>query len=271
MKHKASGFYLNRLLNIKSLLLLSVFYWPFIPSFAAVSSEDVHNIVDICTNLHRIKKDYVLVGMNIRFEDPAKDLQETVKKVDSEFASLLAGAHLGSALTSRVESAKKKWEAIKAIVTAPPQRELMVDLHKSIKELTDICLKITKEVVDESHIEGEIYVAEAGEMRMETQRVAAMYMMRAWGIELENYTAELRHILEEFEGFYHHMKKADERFITKEAKVLLDEIEKDFLVFEKMAEKDNGRFVPSLARRSAKKLLKKIEKLTQIVVEKVEK
>ncbi len=240
-------------------------------TYAVATAQDVHDIVDICVNLHRIQKDYALIGMGVKYDDPKKDLEETILKVDQEFSRLIDDHHLAKNEEEQVVLIQERWKKIKALVQEPPSQEGLVKLHKDIENLTDLCLKTAKLLEESTGIEGEEYVVLSSELGMEVQRLAALYMMRAWDVEYEDYFDEVRHVLDEFEGFYQDLNKADERFVSAKVKGDLTVIEKEFLVFEQMTESTSGRFVPSLAQRKANSLLTKINVATESIIKSVEK
>ena len=153
-----------------------------------------------------------------------------------------------------------------------PTQEGMVALHKAVEDLTALCLQAVSNIEKDANIPGEIHVVESSELGMEVQRLAAIYMMRAWQIEYDgDYIAEAEYILEEFRKFYGNLKAADERFVSKSEKTKLADIEKDFVVFEKMTISNTGRFVPTLAQRTATKLFDQINAVTAAIRQNVEK
>lgn len=257
---------------LKAVILMFVVGWlPLQAAHASASIKDVHNMVDICANLHRVQKDYALVGMGVRYDNPAEDLKKVIAKIDQEFHEIIDDHHLSKELEAESQALFDEWKKIRVIAESAPTQDNMLKLHKAVEALTDKCLEAVKHLEEDLNLEGERYVVESVEMGMEVQRLAALYLIRAWDIKLENYFEEVKHVLEEFESFFHDLEKAPERFVTKETKAKIVIIEKEFLVFERMAESKSGRFVPSLAQRSAKKLLTKIDLVTQSIIERVEK
>jgi len=227
--------------------------------YAAASVEDVHNIADICTNVQTVLKDYSLVGMGVKYDDPAKHLKKTIEKIDAEFQALKKGHHLGLKIDAMVIEKEKTWIKIKKIALAKPDREKVLELHHIIEDFDKECWAIAELIAAETHIEGEHYVIVAAELGMEVQRLAALYMMRAWDVPNPKYFEEVRTILEEFEAYYHELvEKAYPNYVSDATKVKLDKIEKSFLVFERMAESKSGRFVPALGQRSATRLVTQI-------------
>lgn len=238
---------------------------------ASASVIDVHNIADICTSVQTVMKDYSLVGMGVKYGDPATHLKNTIAKIDKDFANLKEKQHLGAVIDALVVENEKSWKKIKAIVVAPPQRESVLELHKSIEDLDKKCWEIAELIAEATHIEGEHYVIVASELGMEVQRLAALYMMRAWDVPNPHYYEEVASVFEEFEKFYHELEKeAYPKYVDDKTKAKLDDIERAFAVFKYMAASKSGRFVPTLGQRSSKKLAISTDEVIKALIAKIE-
>lgn len=263
----------NRLCSYRSkiMTLLVFLLCIHIRANASASVIDVHNIADICTSVQTVLKDYTLVGMGVKYDDPEKHLLETVKKIDSEFLALKEGHHLGTKIDALVTEKEKTWKRIRTIVMAKPERNLVLDLHKKIDKFDKECWEIAELIAEDTHIEGEHYVIVAAELGMEVQRLAALYMMRTWDVPNDDYFAEVKSILEEFKSFYSELTtKAYPKYVNDKTKEKLGKVEKSFLVFERMAESKSGRFVPALGQRSATRLMIQIDSVIKDVIWAVE-
>ncbi|WP_353410857.1 hypothetical protein [Pseudoteredinibacter isoporae] len=241
-------------------------------AFASASVVDVHNIAEICTSVQTVLKDYALVGMGVKYDDPEGHLKTTIEKIDKDFAALKEGHHLGPKIDALVIEKEKTWKKIREIVVAEPRQDVVMDLHIAIEKFDKECWEIAEMIALETHVEGEHYVIVASELGMEVQRLAALYMMRAWDVSNPHYFEEVETILEEFEKYYHELaEQAYPKYIGDATKAKLDKIEKSFLVFEHMAASKSGRFVPALGQRSATRLIVQINDVINDVITAVEK
>ncbi len=241
-------------------------------TFASASVADVHNIAEICTSVQTVLKDYALVGMGVQYDDPAEHLKKTVEKIDQDFEALKKDHHLSPEVDALVIEKEKTWKKIREVVVAKPRQDAVLDLHIIIEKFDKECWEIAELIAKETHIEGEHYVIVASELGMEVQRLAALYMMRAWDVSNPNYFEEVETILEEFESYYHELtEKAYPKYIGDATKTKLDKIEKSFLVFEHMAASKSGRFVPALGQRSATRLIVQIDDVIKDVIAAIEK
>ncbi|MCI5159189.1 MAG: hypothetical protein D3906_12315, partial [Candidatus Electrothrix sp. AUS1_2] len=96
---------------------------------------------------------------------------------------------------------------------------------------------------------------------MESQRLAAEYLTKAWGVEDAQYVEEVQHMIEEIESIFKDLMKEDEKFVSKEIKDMLKDLEKDFVSFGVMASSTSGRFMPSAAEKMASKIFDKLEEI----------
>lgn len=235
--------------------------------YASASVTDVHNIAEICTSVQTVLKDYSLVGMGAKYGDPAAHLKETVAKIDKDFSDLKKDHHLGGSIDALVIKNEKLWKKIRAVLITAPNQSAVLKLHQDIEMLDEECWKIAELIAEETHIEGEHYVIVASELGMEVQRLAALYMMRAWDVSNDHYFEEVEAIFQEFEKYYHELEqKAYPKYIDDKTKAKLDKIEKAFSVFKYMAASKTGRFVPSLGQRSARKLNTDINDVTKSII-----
>lgn len=238
-----------------------------IRAYASASVVDVHNIADICTKVQTVLKDYTLVGMGVKYDAPAKHLESTIEKIDSEFSALKKGNHLGPKINALVVKKEKTWGEIRKIALATPNRNEVLQLHKTIDKFDNECWEIAELIANETHVEGEHYVIVAAELGMEAQRLAALYMMRAWDVPNPEYFQEVATILEEFKAYHRELtEQAYPKYVTNSTKSKLDKIEKSFLVFEYMAESKSGRFVPALGQRSATRLINQINNVIKDII-----
>jgi predicted RNA-binding protein with EMAP domain len=113
-----------------------------------------------------------------------------------------------------------------------------------------------------------VLVAELG---MESQRLAALYLMKAWGVADSNYEEEVKEVVDQTEKIYKDLlEEKDEKLVSQEIKEKLKKVEQEFISFSVMATRKSGRFMPSAAEKMASKIfeeLKNILDMEQTLVE----
>ncbi|WP_446008332.1 hypothetical protein [Candidatus Electrothrix sp.] len=227
---------------------------------ATASAKDVHDMADICMQANRILKDYTLIGMGVDYHDPAKDLKENLEDMDKEINDL-KGHKLNDKLSSEIVDIENFWYEIKPEFKKKPDKTKMHDLRVMVEKFTTRCEEVAENISEETGIKGEHDVVLVAELGMESQRLAALYLMKAWGVADSDYETELKQVVDQTEKIYKELLEADEKFVSKEIKEKLRNIEKEFIVFSVMANSDTGRFMPSAAEKMASKIFKELRSI----------
>ncbi|MCI5221576.1 MAG: hypothetical protein D3924_02550 [Candidatus Electrothrix sp. AR4] len=245
----------NSSLPVRSLLTLTVIITLFLSSevSATASSGDVHAVADICMQANRILKDYALVGMGVEYHDPAKDLKENLSLIEKEI-KYLESHKMNEKLTAEIVEIETSWHAIKPEFEKKPDKTKMHDLRVMVEKFTMRCEEVAEDLAKDTGIKGEHDVVLVAELGMESQRLAALYLMKAWGVPDPEYDEEVKQIVDQTEKIYQELLEADEKLESKEIKESLKRVEKDFIAFSVMATSKSGRFMPSAAEKMASKI-----------------
>lgn len=266
MKQHFSGV-LNGLVGL--ILALQVMYPVHDASAMTASAQDVHEIADICMYSQRILKDYALIGMKVTYHDPAADLIKNTKVID-QYITNLKSRHLKKTLDDEIHELENLWKKVKPKLLANPTQKHMAQLRKEVEIFSRRCEKLAEDLAEDSKIEGEHNMVLIAELGMESQRLAALYMMKAWDVADDNYYKEVQKIVNEYENIYHELMKENEKFISPEIKTKLKATKKYFQVFEFMAASESGRFVPTMAEKNASKIFHEIRKILKLEQELIE-
>ena len=227
---------------------------------ANASAKDVHEMADICMQANRILKDYALVGMGVEYHDPAKDLKENLELIEKEIKDL-EGHKQNKKIAAEIHEIEQSWYAIKPEFEKTPDKAKMLDLHEMVEKFTTRCEEVAEDISKDTGIKGEHNVVLVAELGMESQRLAAIYLMKAWGVTTPNYVEEVQEVVGQTEKIYKELLEADEKLVSKEIKEELQKVEKDFIAFSVMAKSDSGRFMPSAAEKMATKIFKILREL----------
>lgn len=246
------------------------FFFPVYQATAlTASAQDVHEVADMCMYSQRILKDYALIGMDIHYHDPDEDLKKNVK-IMRKYIADLESHHLKKKLDDEIRELEAMWVKIEPMISAKPIKKNMTLLHKQVEKFSHRCEEVAEDLAKDTGIKGEHDVVLIAQLGMESQRLAALYMMKAWGIADPNYYEEVHEVLDEYEKIYHELMEEDETLVSAEIKAKLKETEKHFRVFEFMAASKSGRFVPTLAEKSASKIFHEIREILKLEEELVE-
>ncbi len=236
---------------------------------ANASAKDVHEMADICMQANRILKDYALVGMDVKYHDPAKDLKENLELIEKEIKDL-EGHKQNEKIAAEIHEIEESWHAIKPEFEKTPDKSKMHDLRVMVEKFTTRCQKVAHDISEDTGIKGEDHVVHVAALGMESQRLAALYLMKAWGVDDPDYEEEVKEIVVQTEKIYKELLEEDEKLVSKEIKEKLKKVEKDFIAFSVMATSKSGRFMPSAAEKMASKIfdeLRTILKMEEKLVE----
>jgi len=106
-------------------------------SEAHANVKDIHEINDVCTSSERIMKDYALIGMKITYHNPQKNLDETVKHLESEMADL-ENEKIGKKLHEEEEALIAEWHKIEENLTHAPVKESALELHHHVDTFANV-------------------------------------------------------------------------------------------------------------------------------------
>ena len=84
------------------LLLAALMLFLSSEALAKASSDDVHELADVCMKAQRALKDYALAGMGVKYgQDPKGDLKKDLAGIDEHFKKLKS-AELDEELASAI-------------------------------------------------------------------------------------------------------------------------------------------------------------------------
>ena len=236
---------------------------------ANASAKNVHEMANICMQANRLLKDYALVGMEVNYHDPAKDLKENLELMEKEIKDL-EEQKVSEKMAAEIIEIEISWHSIKPEFEKTPEKSKMHDLRVMVDNFTIRCEEIAEDISEDTGIKGEHDVVLVAELGMESQRLAALYLMKAWGVADSNYEEEVKETVDQTEKIYKELLEADEKLVSKKIKVQLKTVEKDFISFSVMATSTTGRFMPSAAEKMATKIFKAVRTVLDMEQELVE-
>lgn len=231
-------------------------------SIAISTAKDVHEMAQLCMYVQRVFKDYAMVGMGVTYHDPAKDLAAGIDTID-RFLADMESHHITPQLDQDVRAIHNGWDAVKAVVGQPPRQQAMGALHHRVEELVKSCETTADHLAEATGTRGEHEVVLLSALGMETQRLAALYMMKAWDTAGPDYPTEVKRITDEYRRIEAELLAADDKLVPPSTKTALKTLEKDFMVLSFMASRTSGRTVPTLMEKSATRVFDEMQILLQ--------
>ncbi len=210
----------------------------------------------------KMMKNYSMVGMSMKFNNPSKQLQESITLFDKTLEELIVFIKDKPASEALVE-VQTLWIPLKAELEATPDKSKAKELFASVEKLLTAANKATNLITATSkESTGEI-INISGKQRMLSQRLGNLYMLKVWNIGMDD--SKLQEAIVEF-------SKAQEKLVSfpknsDEIKRGLAQVKKDFMFFEILGASKSKKYIPSLIARSSNKITKKMNDITKLYVD----
>lgn len=207
----------------------------------------------------RMVKSYCMVGQNIDVAKSKKELSDAVNLFSSQLAALKQ-FRVNNDVTNGLNTVEQEWQKLKAMVNATPSK----DQAPKVRDQAELVLKLSNDVVlmlqDASGSQAGHLVNVSGRQRMLSQRMASLYLLKAWGLGNARYTSDFRSAMSEFRGALSELVSAPEN--TSEITRGLKKVKTQYAMFEYSAKTDSSEFIPLTISNAAEKLLKLMNDIT---------
>lgn len=246
-------------------LLLSTLTWP------AATSAVIHNMAEAVefaatqsTLTQRMLRDYALAGMGVKYHDPSADLKESVARFDSQLKDLQT-YEINADISAAVAEVSKLWVPVKAVLEAQPEQARAAKLHDDSEALLAASQKVSALVAKASGTSASHTVDVSSRQIMLGQRMAAMYVLRAWGVGGEAYLPDYHKAVEDFGAGQQELEKSE--LNTPEISAELAAAKKSFFWFKMGDRQDHGEgehFTPALILRATERIDSHMAKATSL-------
>ena len=210
----------------------------------------------------RIMKNYSMVGMSMKFNDPSKQLQQSVDLFNTTLQELIAYSK-DKVSSDDLAKVKTLWTPLKTKLLATPDKTKVVEIFESVEALLSASNKATNSITATSkESTGEI-INTSGKQRMLSQRLGSLYMLKVWDVGIDE--SKLQDAIKEF-------STAQEKLLafpknSEDIKNGLLAVNKDFMFFKILGASKSKKYIPSLIARSSNKITKKMNDVTQLYVD----
>ena len=221
---------------------------------AKVLANDVYELEKICLDVATMMNDHILLGLDINYGDPAKDIAKKSKEVDT-FLSDLQQHSLSPAYHKQLDEIARLWQQIKPKLVEKATRDESIALRKEVREFDEKCEHLGERLVHEMDTPKTEIVELSAEMGDEIEDVSNDYLLRAWGYQDPAYYDDVKELLKRYEQRYQKMEQILKQHPDQTVLDDLHGIDKNFMVFKVMATSKSGRYVPMVVAKNTNKIM----------------
>ena len=249
-----------------TLIRFTLLFLFLIPCAIVNAASAGKRIVDLATHqemvLYAIATDYGMIGLGVTYHDPKADISKRVADYKKNLSELLKVAPTAFSADQQKKMAGI-WAEVEAAVVAPVDKAAMQKLYNNTKTLEKIFQTLAEAQAAKDHnAKEEVYVL-VGELGMEGQRLAALYMMKVWGAgDAALISKEMHEVFKEVQDIFDKLEKLQEGEDAK-AKAMIAKVEKDVLLLEHLVESEKS--FPVLVEKSVERLMEEVEELLTYV------
>ena len=211
----------------------------------------------------RIVKAYCMVGQNIKSAESKKELSNAIELFETQLTGLKQ-FKVNNEVTEGLNEVSKLWASYKTMATETPSSEQAPKLRKQGEKVLQAAHDVVLMLQDASGTSAGRLVNNAGRQRMLSQRMASLYLLKAWGLKKSRYDSDFSQAMSEFKGALADLIDADEN--TSEIDRGLKKVKTQFSMFEYSVKTDSGEFIPLTISNAAGKILKLMNNITSMYV-----
>lgn len=138
----------------------------------------------------RIAKTYYQIGLGLTPATSKQQLLDAMTQFEQQLDSL-SGFKSDSHIAATLAQINRIWAKLMLIAMAEPLRDNALNMHYVTEDLLYVSHRLVQQLQDRSNDSVGRLINIAGRQRMLSQRMAKLYLLRAWGIDTLSIRDEL--------------------------------------------------------------------------------
>lgn len=157
----------------------------------------------------RIAKAYIMIGSDVNREEANKQRLESIALFEQQLMALMLYAPNDEIQASLIEI-ETFWNDYRSLIMDTPSKDRVADVLMESDVLLALCDRVLRQIEAYSLRQGWDGINFAGRQRILSQRIAALYMARAWGPDNEALNRQLDDSIQDFENGFQRLQLSAE-------------------------------------------------------------
>ncbi|MFH6599588.1 type IV pili methyl-accepting chemotaxis transducer N-terminal domain-containing protein [Ectopseudomonas khazarica] len=178
-----------------------------LPSLAQLTDSEAMNMAGLQRSLgQRMAKDYLMLGADVRVDTAQRQLQETIQRFEASHRALSEYAP-NAEIKAALAQVGATWSTYRQQVEATPDQAQAVQVLAASEHLLQQTQAVTDLMAKHVGAMGAT-VNRSGWARVQTQRIAMLYMAKSWRVQMPDLDAKLDKSVSDFETILKELEAA---------------------------------------------------------------